>query len=148
MLLFTLKGLLVWFTYLKVQTYCVTTASLCDPWGQTVVCCSCLVAQLYLTLLWPRGPPGSSVHGIPQARILEWVAVSSSRGSSQPRGQTCISYIGRQILYHWATWEAWSQTAGAHILTLLVINGHLSVFERDWFQDPPRVLKSPDTQVP
>ena len=47
--------------------------------------------------------------GILQARILGWVAISSSRGSSQPRGQTCISgisCIGRQILYHSATWEA------------------------------------------
>ena len=33
-------------------------------------------------------PPGSSVHGIIQARILEWVAISSSRGSSQPKDQT------------------------------------------------------------
>ena len=43
----------------------------------------------------------SSVHGILQARILEWVAISSSRGSSQPRDGTCISCIlciGRQIL--------------------------------------------------
>ena len=47
-------------------------------------------------------PPGSSVHGIFQARILEWVAICFSRGSSQPRDQThisCISCIGRQILY-------------------------------------------------
>ena len=36
-------------------------------------------------------PPGSSVHGISQARMLEWVAVSSSRGSSQPRDRTCVS---------------------------------------------------------
>ena len=36
-------------------------------------------------------PPGSSVHGILQARILEWVAMSSSRGSSRPRDRTCIS---------------------------------------------------------
>ena len=53
--------------------------------------------------------PGSSVHGIFQARILEWVAIPFSRGSSQPRDGTCIScisYIGRQILYHWVTWEA------------------------------------------
>ena len=42
-------------------------------------------------------PPGSSVHGISQARIQEWVAVSFSRRSSWPRGQTCISCIGRQI---------------------------------------------------
>ena len=38
-------------------------------------------------------PPGSSVHGISQARILEWVAISFSRGSSQIRDQTWISYI-------------------------------------------------------
>ena len=47
--------------------------------------------------------PGSSVHGILQARILEWVAISFSRGSSRPRDWTHISYItytGRQILYH------------------------------------------------
>ena len=39
--------------------------------------------------------PGSSVHGILQARILEWVVMPSSRGSSQPRDQTHISYITR-----------------------------------------------------
>ena len=38
-------------------------------------------------------PPGSSVHGIPQAGILEWVAISFSRGSSQPRDQTQGSCI-------------------------------------------------------
>ena len=49
--------------------------------------------QLCLTLCDPMdcSPPGSSVHGILQARILEWVAISSSRGSSQPRDQTCFS---------------------------------------------------------
>ena len=47
--------------------------------------------------------PGSSVHEILQARILEWVAISSSRGSSQLRGEAFISYvscIGRWVLYH------------------------------------------------
>ena len=55
-----------------------------------------------------RSPSASSVHGIFQARILEWVATSSSRGSSQPRDRThvsCVSCIGRQIPYHFATWE-------------------------------------------
>ena len=54
-------------------------------------------------------PPGFSVHGIFQARILEWVAISYSKGSSQPRDQTCISCIScisRQILYHYTIWEA------------------------------------------
>ena len=56
-------------------------------------------AQLCLTLcdLMDHRPPGSSVHGILQARILEWVAVPSSRGSSPPRDQTRISYC----LLHW-----------------------------------------------
>ena len=42
----------------------------------------CLVPKLYLTLCNPRSSPGSSVHGISQAKILEWVAISFSRGSS------------------------------------------------------------------
>ena len=48
-----------------------------------------------------RSPPGSSVHGILQARLPEWVALPSSRGSSWPRDQTLIYYvscIGRQVL--------------------------------------------------
>ena len=53
---------------------------------------------------------GSSTHGVFQARILEWVAISFSKESSQPRDQTgvsCISCIGRWILYLWASWEVW-----------------------------------------
>ena len=48
-------------------------------------------------------PPGSSIHGASQARILEWVAISLSRASSQPSNQICVSCIGRWIFYHWAT---------------------------------------------
>ena len=47
--------------------------------------------------------------GILQARILEWVAVSYSRGSSQAKDQihvSGVSYTGRQIVYHCTTWEA------------------------------------------
>ena len=51
-------------------------------------------------------PTGSSVHGILQARILEWVAISYSRGSSWARGWTCVSCIGRWTHYHCTTWEA------------------------------------------
>ena len=52
--------------------------------------------------------PGSSVHGISQARILKWVSISLSWGSFQPKDQSrisCVSCIGRKILYHCATWE-------------------------------------------
>ena len=57
----------------------------------------CLVTQSCLTLCNPMdySPPGSSVHGILQARILESVAMSSSRGSSQPRDQSQVSFTVR-----------------------------------------------------
>ena len=51
------------------------------------------------------GLPDSSLHGISQARVLECVAISSSRGSSRPKEWTSVSCIGRQILYHQATRE-------------------------------------------
>ena len=55
----------------------------------------CLVTQACLTLCNPTdcSTPGSSVHGILQARILEWVAMPSSRGSSQPRDRTHVSEL-------------------------------------------------------
>ena len=49
-------------------------------------------------------PPGSSVHGILQARIMEWVAMPFSKGSSRLRDRSCVSdvsYLGRQVLYHY-----------------------------------------------
>ena len=58
--------------------------------------------------LMDSGPPGSSVHRTFQARILEWIATSFSRGSTRPRDWihvSCFSYIGRWILYPWVTWE-------------------------------------------
>ena len=60
-----------------------------------------LVAQLYLTLCDPMdcSPPGSSVLGILQARILEWVAMPSSRESSQPRDQTQVSCIAGDFFF-------------------------------------------------
>ena len=58
-----------------------------------IVCvrvCVLVDTQSCLTLCDPMdcSPPGSSVHGIPQARILEWVAMPFSKGSSQPRDRT------------------------------------------------------------
>ena len=61
--------------------------------------------QSCLTLCDPMdcSQPGSSVHGILQARILEWVAISFSRGSSQPRGWTQVSCIADRRFILWAT---------------------------------------------
>ena len=53
--------------------------------------------------------PGFSVHGILQARILEWVAIPFSRGSSQPRDQTQVSHTVGGFFTVWATGEAISQ---------------------------------------
>ena len=71
-------------------------------WHSVYTAC-CLVSQLCPTLCHPMDcrPPGSSLQRIPQASILEWVVISFCRGSSQPRDQTQVSCVGRQILYHW-----------------------------------------------
>ena len=79
------------------------------------ICSACVYINGILSMcaellpsLWDAmdcSPSGSSVHGILQARILEWVAMLSSRGSHQPRDWACVSYvscIGRQILYHYS----------------------------------------------
>ena len=106
--------------------------SICLP--TSVAALSCVCAQSCPSLC----PPGSSVHGIFQARILEWVAISSSRESCQPRDQTWVSStscIGRWILYHYAIWEAhlYQQTHnGRYMRTLPMINkyGHTLCYSR------------------
>ena len=67
-----------------------------------------LVAELCPTLCHPMGcsSPGSSIHGIFQARILEWVAIAFSRGSSQPRDETWVSCTAGRFFTNWATREA------------------------------------------
>ena len=71
-----------------------------------VVCL--LVTQLWPTLCEPMdcSPPGSFAHGIFQARILEWVAISFSRRSSQPRDQTWVYHLAGKLFTAWATREA------------------------------------------
>ena len=67
--------------------------------------------------------PGFLAHGIFQATVLEWLAVSSSRRSSQPRDWghiSCISWNGRQIHYHWETWEAQNYILPRHKLEMQV----------------------------
>ena len=96
--------------------------------------CSCLDAQSCQTLCDPMdcSPPGSSVQGISQARTLERVAISFSRGSSWNWDRTHVSCRGRQILYHWATREV----PGVRPLTLTLL--HVQLFKkspnclRDW----------------
>ena len=82
-------------------------------YNENILCSIWVPAKLLQFCLTVCNPldcnlPGSSVHGLFQARILEWVAIFYSRGSSWPRDQThvsCISCIDRQILYLCTTWE-------------------------------------------
>ena len=70
---------------------CVCKVSYLIAWGPEGYSYCCLVATWCLATWYPI--PGSSVHGTSQVRILEWVAISSSRGSSRPRDWTWVSYI-------------------------------------------------------
>ena len=75
--------------------------------------CACVYVRSCPTLCSTvdYSPPGSSVHEMFQARILEWVTISFSRRSSQPRDQTqisCAPSMCRWIPCHYTTWEALS----------------------------------------
>ena len=71
--------------------------------------CTCMLCLFSHVQLFPAPwtvTIRSSVHGILQTRILEWVAMPSPRGSPQTRDQTHVFCISRQFLYHSTTWEA------------------------------------------
>ena len=78
------------------------------------------VARSCPTLCDPldSSPPGSSVHGILQARILEWVTVPFSRGSSWPNSQTHLSLTGRRVLHH-CSWDGKESACNAEDLSLI-----------------------------
>ena len=102
-----------------------------------VYLCMCSVAKSCLTLWDPMdcSLPSSSVHGIFQARILEWIAISSSRGSSWLRVWThvsCISCTGRRILYHWAAREAPWYTNMINSIMLFIVQ----LLSLVWLCDP------------
>ena len=83
-------------TYVIATNYIINSTNLNTRKEKVLVTALCptLCTPMYSTL------PGSSVHGILQARILEWVAIPSCRGCSRLRDRTHVSSIGRQILYH------------------------------------------------
>ena len=76
-----------------------------SPWGKKPHCC--WVDKSCPTLCDPMdcSPPGSSVHWIFQARILEWICRFHLQGIFLTRNQSCVSCIGRPILYRWASRE-------------------------------------------
>ena len=91
------------------------TQAMCHVLGEWVV----KVAQLSPTLCDPMdcSPPGSSVHGILQARVLEWVAMPFSRGSSQLRDRTQVSCIAGDFFTVWAAREACQVLEKSSVLT-------------------------------
>ena len=123
-------------------------------WASSYLCeylevCMLSHVQLFVTLI-DCSPPCSSVHGILQAGILEWVAISSSRGSSWPRDRTnvsCISYIGRQIIYPRDTW-------GAHVHYTNILctsqNIHMKFQRMAWETDiePPSIFSLCPSESP
>ena len=74
-------------------------------------------------------PPGSSVHEIFQARILEWVAISFSRRSSQPRDWTQVSYTAGRSFTNWATREASESIYTMKISKCYAMPSHSVVFD-------------------
>ena len=94
--------------------------------GKHISAVLCLVAQSCPTLRpLDCSLPHSSVHGILQARILEWVAMPSSRGSSQPRDQTQVSHITGELFTIWATREALLESSCSLMLSrVLKYNSH------------------------
>ena len=74
------------------------------------MCMCMLVAQSCPSLCNSTdcSPPGFSVHGILQARIMGWIAIPFSRGSSWPRGQTLVSCIAGRFFTIWATGKSFS----------------------------------------
>ena len=84
-------------------------------------------------------PPGFSVHGISRASILEWVAISSSRGSSPPRNWTSISSTGMWIIYHFAPWKPTNKVIPSLFSRLLYSEfvvvqslSHVQLFSAPW----------------
>ena len=116
-----------------------------------------LVAQSCSTLWNPMdcSSPGSSVHGILQARTLEWVAMPFSRLSCWPRNWTWVSCIGRQLLYHWITREVSRSTLLiAWRLTISVLQASYSVNQHEMLVTQsclilcnPRDCSSPGSSV-
>ena len=105
----------------------------------------CLVPKLCPTLCdhMDCSPPGSSVHGILQARILEWVVSSFSRGSSRPRDLTQVSHIVGRRFNLWTTRKPWhigvSYYSGGIVLlcfgvprAILTLKDYLEWFVRAW----------------
>ena len=97
-------GVKFFSSFILFPTFIHSTNIMCPFWARLGLGVHAKSLKSCLTLCNPMDyiPPGTSVHGILQTRILEWVAMPSSRGSFWPRDRTRVSYvfcIGRRVLY-------------------------------------------------
>ena len=109
-----------------------------------------LAAQSCMTLCDPMdcSPPGSSVHGIPQARILVWAAISFSRGSSQPRDWIWVSCIAGEFFTNWATREApWLKYLLLFPLMSLAISFAICLFHKIIISCITKCMIGPPTKM-
>ena len=103
----------------------------------STLCCAVLSRSVMSDSLWPLdcSPPGSSVRGILQARILEWIAMPYSGGSSQPRDWTQVSLIAGRFLTVRATREA-------HFSTLLAYKNKWASLVAQLVKNPPAMQET------
>ena len=101
--------------FLRLNIYLLGTQ---QSHSRYLQCCTWSLSCVWLfATSVDHSPPGTSVHGILQARILEWVTIPSSRGSSQPRDQTHVSHIAGKFFTIWDTREAHEYWSGKPVLS-------------------------------
>ena len=125
-------------TQARILEKVVISSSRGSSWTRDGTCISCTVGRFFTTksLKWSEvtqscptlcdpmdcSLPGSSLHGILQTRVLEWVAISFSRGSSQPRDWTWVSCIPGRRFNIWATREACCHYMEPNVQTSILVS--------------------------
>jgi len=114
-----------WWEYKLVYLLCKTVWGFLKKLKLKLPCM--LVTQSCPILCDPMdcSLPGSSVHGLLQARILEWVGIPFVRGSSWPRGGTPVSYIAGIFFTIWVTREAQKSYSWAYIQRKLQLKSYI-----------------------
>ena len=130
---FLLCSYLIWMVIMEMTS--LNSSSVVQLW----IICFCLVTKSCLTLCdcdsMDCSLPGSSVHGISQARILEWIVISFFRVSSKPWDGTHLSCFAGRFFYHWARREAIQKPC----VCVLVAQSCL-IFAAPWTLKPTRLL--------
>ena len=113
------------------RTKYISRRSLLRKLLEVICVCVCVCVCVVLGTLWcptvcdpMESPPGSSVHGVLQARILEWVTMPSSRGFSWPRDQTWVSCMAHRFFTIWAIRKLFCSMINKFLSLNLAVWGH------------------------